>query len=617
MQNEFLNLNLIKNAFINFFKYQLVNVPFANISTSNMTIAQSVSACRRHWDGFLQEKYLKKSIELFLNKNEQTIPFMKKQLVYLSIALLAVSCSSGSKKNKDGRSVFKYNEMAGIASLDPAAARSFENIWVINQLFNGLVQMNDSLRVEPSIAKSWSISKDGLTYTFNLHNDVFFHDDNCFANGKGRKVIANDFVYSFNRLLDARFSSATSLLSNVDMNDNSGFVALNDNTFIIHLTKPFTPFIRILTMKYFSVIPKEAVTKYGEDFRRNPIGTGPFKLKMWEEGSKMVLIKNNNYFEFEGNTRLPYLDAISISFIKDKETSFLGFLEGSADMVSGVDAINTDEVLTSEGTLKDNYKSKFKMQTQPYLKTDYLGFLIDENLEIVKKFPLKIKTLRQAINYGFDRKKMVKYLRKNLGIAATSGFIPYGMPSFDSSKVKGYDYNPDKVRKLLISAGFPDGKGLPEISLATSEQYLELAEYIQSQLSEFGIKIKIDVQKASVLTEAIANGKIYFFRKSWIADYPDEENFLSLFYSKNWSPKGFNYTHYYNPQFDLLYEKSQAELSDVIRYNYYRQMDQLLIDDAPIVPLYYDQVVRLVHNNISGLNLNPMNMLSLKKVKKN
>ncbi len=221
-----------------------------------------------------------------------------------------------------------------------------------------------------------------------------------------------------------------------------------------------------------------------------------------------------------------------------------------------------------------------------------------------------------AINYGFDRKKMIKYLRKNLGVAATAGFIPCGLPSYDTSKVKGYDYNPDKVRKLLTVAGFPNGKGLPEISISTSELYLELAEYIQSQLSDFGIKIKIDVQKASVLSEAVANSKVNLFRKSWVADYPDEENFLSLFYSKNWSPQGFNYTHYSNPDFDDLYEKSLAELNDSIRYSYYQQMDQLLIDDVPIVPLYYDQVVRLVHNNVSGLTSNPMNTLSLKRVRK-
>ncbi len=542
---------------------------------------------------------------------------MKKPLIYISLFVFVVACSSSDEKTEDTRTVFKYNDLTtNMTSLDPAAASNFEKILAVNQLYNGLVEMDDSLHVRPSIAKFWKISSDGLTYTFNLHTDVVFHDNENFEGGVGRKVTSKDFVYSFNRLLDPKVSSATTLLTNIDIRNAGGFEAKDDSTLIIHLKKPFSPFLGVLTMKYFSVIPKEIVEHYGEDFRRNPVGTGPFKFKMWNEGSKLVFVKNEKYFEYENSNRLPFIDAVSFSFIKDKETSFLEFMQGDLDMVSGIDAINTDEVLTVEGQLKEKYKSLFKMQTQPYLKTDYLGFLIDENIPQFKKSPLKIKAIRQAINYGFDRKKMVMYLRKNLGTPATAGFIPPGLPSYNSAKVKGYDYNPDKVKELLFLAGFPDGKGLPDITLSTTEQYLELAEYMQSQLAEFGIKIRIDVQKASVLSEAVANSKLNFFRKSWVCDYPDEENFFFLFYSKNWSPQGPNYTHYSNPQFDILYEKSQSELSDSVRYDYYQQMDQLLIDNAPVVPLYYDQVVRLVQNNITGLTSNSMNLLSLKRVKK-
>lgn len=540
---------------------------------------------------------------------------MQKAIWYLCIVLFISSCSTQGEK-KETRTVFKYNEIGSVTSLDPAAAVSFENIAAVNQLFNGLVQMNDSLRILPCIATSWAISEDEKTYTFRLRNDVFFHNNSCFANAKGRKVTARDFVYSFYRLLDAKVSSATTLLVYVDNEEQKAFEAPNDSTFLIHLKKPFVPFLGILTMKYFSVVPHEAIEMYADDFRINPVGTGPFCFKMWEEGSKLVMLKNENYFEYDGNSRLPYLDAVSVSFIKDRETSFLNFLKGVTDMVSGIDAINTDEVFTDEGALNDEYKTKFKLQTTPFIKTDYLGFVIDESQPIVKNSPLKLLAIRKAINYGFDRKKMVQYLRRNMGIPATAGFLPPGLPSFDAAKVKGYDYSPDRVRELLTQAGFPEGKGLPEITLSTSEQYMELAEYIQSQLSDFGIKIKIDVQKPSVLSENASNSKINFFRKSWVADYADEENFLSLFYSKNWSPKGFNYTHYSNARFDELYEKSQEELNDTVRYNYYREMDKLLIEDAPVVPLYYDEVVRLVKNNISGLTVNPMNLLNLKRVKK-
>lgn len=531
---------------------------------------------------------------------------------FYAFLLLLIACSSPPKK--ETRKAFKYNEMGAVTSLDPAAARSVENIWVIGQLYNGLVEQSDSLTIQPALAHSWEITDEGRTYTFHLRGNVYFHDNKCFENGKGRKVVAGDFVYAFNRLLDPKISGALSLLAFVQ--PSGGFVATNDTTFVIHLQRPFTPFLGILTMKFFSVLPHEAIDLYGEDFRRNPVGTGPFRFKMWEEGAKLVLLKNPDYFEMEGSVRLPYLDAVAISFTKDRETSFLNFLKGELDMVSGIDAINTDQVLTTDGQLKEAFKDRMTLQTQPYLKTDYLGFLIDENLELARKAPFRLKAIRQAINYGFDRKKMVAYLRRNLGTPANAGFIPPGLPSYDPSKVKGYDYDPDQVKKLLKEAGFPGGEGLPVISLATSEQYKELGEYIQSQLQELGIRIKMDVQKASVLNQAIANSKVNFFRKSWVGDYPDEENFLALFYSKNWTPIGSNFTHYNNPEFDRLFELAQTELEPSKRYHYYQQMDQLLMTDAPIVPLYYDQVVRLVHANISGLTSNPMNMLSLKKVKK-
>lgn len=539
-------------------------------------------------------------------------------ILFFFFSALLISCKSNEKKEND-KSIFKYNEKSGITSLDPAAARSFENIWAVNQLFNGLVQMSDSLSVKPCIAKSWEISKDGLIYTFQLRSDVYFHDNELFEGGKGRRVIADDFVHSFFRLFDARVSSATTLLTNIDRTEKGnykGFDAPNDSTFVIYLQRPFIPFLGILTMKYFSVVPTEVIEYYGDDFRSHPVGTGPFKFKMWEEGSKLVMIKNEHYFEKDGEQRLPYLDAVSVSFIKDKETTFLEFMKGNLDMISGSDEINLDEVFTKNGQINETYSGKFYAQTQPFLKTDYLGFLVDEKFEGVKNSPIKSRAIRQAINYGFDRVKMVKYLRGNLGTPATAGFIPPGLPSYDDKKVKGYEYNPTKARQYLKEAGFPDGKGLPEIDLHTTEQYLDLCEFIQSQLAEIGIKIKIEVNKAAILSEGVASSSISFFRKSWIADYPDAENFLSLFYSSNFSPMGFNYTHYKNEQFDNLYSKAKFEVNDSIRYGYYQQMDQLLMDDAPVVPLYYDQVIRLVKNNISGLSANPMNMLTLKRVKK-
>lgn len=539
--------------------------------------------------------------------------------VFLILITLVVSTCSESKKDTDNRTVFNYNEMAGISGLDPASANNTEDIWACNQLFNGLVQLNDSLYVIPCIAKRWNISDDGLTYTFTLRNDVMFHDNECFENGKGRKVNAQDFVISFNRLYDSRVSSAVSLLANIDRTEKTGykgFTAPNDSTFIVYLIKPSSAFLSELTMKYFSVIPFEAFDLYKQDFRRHPVGTGPFKFKLWEEGTKLVLLKNENYFEYDGNNRLPYIDAVTISFVKDRETAFMELLNGKYDMLSGADAFNINEVLDKNGNLKPFYAEKFNLQKQNFLKTDYLGFLIDENIDIVKKSPLKVKALRKAINYGFDRVKLVKFFRNNIGYPATAGFIPNGMSSFNETIVKGYTYNPEKVRQLLIEAGFPEGKGLPEITLHTTDNYMEQVEFIQSQLAENNIKINISVDKPVVLRQAVASCEYNFFKKSWVGDYADEENFMNLFYSKNFSPVGSNYFHYNNPEFDVLFEKAAREQNRAVKDELYQQMDQMLIDDAPIVPLYYDQVIRLVHKNISGLSTNAMNLLNLKHVKK-
>jgi oligopeptide transport system substrate-binding protein len=535
---------------------------------------------------------------------------MRVRVALLSASFLFLLSCSSENRDSDKRTVFNYNEINGITSLDPAAAAYTENIWAINQLFNGLLEMDDSLHVQPAIAHQYSISHNAKVYSFTLRNDVYFHDDECFAGGRGRRVTANDFYYSFKRLYDTKISSATSLLEKIER-----FEAVNDSVFRVHMKTPFSAFLNILTMKYFSVVPHEAVRKYGDDFRKHPVGTGPFMFRSWDEGQKLIMVKNDRYFEFDKqNRRLPYLDAVTVSFIRDRETGFMELLSGRFDMLSGADAFNTNEVLDRSGNLWDVYTDKFYLQKETYLKTDYIGILVEPDAPELKKSPLRHKALRQAINYGFDRIKLTRYLRNNLGVPATSGFIPKGMRSYDTSAVKGYSYNPEKVRQLLREAGFPDGKGLPEMTLHVSDIYREQVEFIQSQLARNNIRVQISIEKASVLREAVNRGEFLLFKKSWLADYADEENFFSLFYSRNFSPAGVNYFHYKNQRFDSLYERSLEETDETLKKKMYQEMDRLVTEDAPVITLYYDEVVRLVSKKISGFETNPMNLLKLKTV---
>ena len=518
---------------------------------------------------------------------------------------LLVSCNNSKNSNKE-HLVFRYNEHKNIGSLDPAFAKDNADIWAINQLFNGLVQMDDSLLVKPSIAKKWSISDDGLSYNFTLKKGIYFHKHKLFGKDSTRQVIASDFEYSFNRLLDKNVASSGQWI----FNKVDSFKALNDSVFNITLKQPFPAFLGLLTMKYCSVVPKEITAHYGSEFRSNPIGTGPFKFKRWEENIKLVFRKNENYFETnKDDQKLPHLEAVAITFLPDKQGEFMQFIQGNLDFLNSLDASYQDEILTTKGELRDKYISTININRGPYLNTEYLAFYMDSDLNEIQS-----KQIREAINYGFDRKKMMTYLRNGIGIAANGGFIPKGLPGYNANI--GYTYQPVKAKKLIAEYKAQNNNKTPEVTITTTSNYLNFCEYIQRELTKIGLNINVDVIPASTLKEGKANGKLDLFRASWVADYPDAQNYLSLFYTENFAPNGPNYTHFTNPDFDKWYNQAFSTTKASERIKLYAKMDSLVIKNAPIVPLYYDEVIRFTQKNIIGLGNNPINLLELKHVKK-
>ncbi len=418
--------------------------------------------------------------------------------------------------------------------------------------------------------------------------------------------MAQDFVYSFDRLKDEKVASSGSWVMNYVENYN----AVNDTTLVIKLKQPFPAFLGLLTMRYCSVVPKEAVEFYGSDFRRNPVGTGPFHFKMWEENVKLVFRKNPLYFERdEKGTQLPYLEAVSITFLPDKQSEFLQFAQGKLDFISGLDGSYKDELLATHGKLQPKYEDLAYMITGPYLNTEYLGFFLESNTPEIKN-----KALRQAINYGFDREKMVTYLRNGMGIPANHGFIPKGLPGYD--EIEGYSYEPEKAKQLIEQYKTETGDTNPEIIIGTNSQYLDLCEYVQRELEKLGISVTIDVMPPSTLRQMKSSGELDIFRASWIADYPDAENYLSLFYSPNFAPDGPNYMHFKSEVYDSLYVKSLSISNIDERIVIYKKMDSIIVEEAAVVPLFYDMAVRFVNKKVSGLGINPQNFLVLKYVKK-
>lgn len=539
--------------------------------------------------------------------------FMKKQFFILFFVLALYSCKKVSQE--DDKIIFKLNLAQPATSLDPAFASDQPNSWCCNLIYNGLVQLDNQLQVKPCVAKSWEILDERKSYVFHLRTDVYFHDNVCFQNKKGRKVIASDFVYSFERLLDPATAARGNWVFETLIDSIDPFVAINDSTLEINLKQPFAPFLQRLCIPYCSVIPHEAIEMYGKDFRSNPVGTGAFKFLKWNEGELIILHRNENYFEYDNHgLRLPYLDAVNISFVPNKSTEFLKFLNGDLDFVSDIDVSLKDEVLTKDGRVQSAYSDKFKLLKAPYLNVEYFAVLMDSNAAVMQGNPLNILAVRQAINYAFDRKEMLLFLRNNRGIPATKGIVPPNLFLDPDLIHYGYDYNPEKSLQLLKEAGFENGIGLPEITLHTIDQYQNFAVYVKDKLEDIGIAVKIEIVDTRMLRQMRVDEETAFFRSSWIADYPDAESYLNLFYGKNGAPP--NYCRYQNKKYDSLFEIAVTEINDSLRSRMYQELDSIIISQAVIVPLFYDEIYRFAKNNIEGIEPDALNMLQLKTVRK-
>ncbi|MDA1382607.1 MAG: ABC transporter substrate-binding protein [Bacteroidetes bacterium] len=509
----------------------------------------------------------------------------------------------------DDERVFRYNESAGITTLDPAHSRSLELMWVADALYDGLVELSPELEIIPAIAKRWEWDEKGVV--FHLRKGVMFaKQEDIIGLAGGREVVASDVVYSLERLRDPEVASPGEWI--LDAVQEGGIIALNDSTVRINLDYDFPPFLGLLTTPYASVVAKEAVEARGSDFRSKPAGTGPFKLAWWEESVAIVLHRNEDYWERdEHGIQLPYLEAVHIDFVPDMGSEYLGLIQGRYDFMSGLHPAYMEDLMDLNGGLAEKHKADLNLRRIPFLKTDYIGLLVDDNTLLGSPF-LDVR-VRQALSLSIDRISIARNLRRN-SVLPSDKFVPPSLPGATEYSTPICDL--ELARSLLNDAGYPKGEGFPEFEFGTTSDYVDICAAIQHGWQSLGLKVQIDVSAPSVHRENVATSKSMMFKKSWLADYADSENFFGLFLERNFSPGGPNYTHFRNNAFEELYQRSMSVSEEEARWDLYSKMDSIVYAEMPVIPLFHDQVTHFVRNSIDGWVVSPVNRLELRYVKK-
>ena len=569
---------------------------------------------------------------------------MHRLIILFFISVLIVSCTGQKgrefklREAKGGKyygGTFRYNEEEYFKSLYPLNITEVTAHRLLEQIYEGLVTFNDStLAVEPALATHWTIDESKKIYTFYLRKGVFYHDDACFPNGKGRELKAQDVKFCFDRLCyhnpadnqgfwifkdvvkgASEYDSLTSKKI-IPATGVSGVRVLNDSTIEVELEKPYAVFLARLALIFGKIYPREAFEKYGADMREHCVGTGPFYLKINQDNQITFLARNPNYWKKdEFGNQLPYLDAIRVSYIKEKKNELLEFKKGNSDLVYKFPLEMIEEIMDNKHNLKPEYQ-KFQMQYMPTMSLQYYGFQHQGKI-------FNNVNVRKAFCYAYDREKLCEYTLKGSGFPAVYGVVPPGTGTYDSKQVKGFNFDPAKAQTYLALAGYPKGKGFPKLTLELNSggsRNSQVAEAIKKMIEEtLGIEIELLMVPWAQHTETVETSKTDFYRLGWVADYPDAENFLNLFHSK-YVPDDINQKtyinsfRYKNKAFDVLFDNAIAEVDEKKRNILYSKADQQVIDDAVLLPNYYDIDFRLLQPYVRNCPQNAMEQRDFSEV---
>lgn len=554
---------------------------------------------------------------------------------YLLLAFILIinACSTpeGTRERagKGGRyygGVFNANETEELRGLFPLSLVQAASHRIAAQIYEGLVRLDqDDLSIVPALASSWTVDATGQIYTFTIREGVRFHDDPCFAEGKGRVLEAQDIVDCFTAictfddqnqmfwLFQDRLQGANAHYAATSKGDRSsrvsGLEVLDEQTVRISLIAPWPGFLQVLAHQGCWIWPRELREHYGAEVAWHPVGTGPFRVRSLKRGEALIMDRYPHHWEVdEHGNRLPFLDAIRYTFVQDKLRELEEFEKGNLSLIYEL-PIDRTHVLESYSD------GRFQVQDIAGLTVQFYGFNSQGP-------PFDDPRVRKAFSMAIDRELLVDSVLNGLAVVASHGVVPPGFSGYPYDRIPKVRFDPDSARKLLVAAGYPGGNNLPTVFLQVNNNgfgYVRVAGVVQGMLEDnLGARVVTSVLPADQHFERVEQGKASFWREGWIADHPDPENFLALFHGRNVpadtsEPSYLNSTRYRNATYDSLFAKALRTSDEAERLGLLAAAERKLMEDAVVAPLYHERSIRLLQPWVMDMPINGMEYRDLRK----